>query len=534
MADYRKTLELILKQQIESQPVSIIDDPVVPVGEILPDKLFYSEFSEEDAETFFDIYEAFRVSYQDSPKMAVGTLESNLNAQAKAMPKGVCPVDIILYASRLIGKELGSDPDVFHCVRDSVVRNLNSAGTETLRYILGGWTWSMQISIFIEAVGRGNRPELIEAAMRYHPRIVSMCKNEQDKRPLKAYLNMFLETQNENYLSEIVEVVSDPAFAKDDKLVSYFVDDRLKKDPFFRNVSNRNDLIETLLERRLPPKFRSQIERLRYREDRNVEGLTVSDVERMTFGRYSAEDLRKCERANERELRMKVCQKIKGSIDEVSPGEQMGRAYMVLGTKGHDCARDMVRFLEGQKKRYPEYAVPIAIALLDLGEIDENQLFDTLFSGSCPYQSFWGMNLCKYFVYKRHVVNLYADKLLPYVSRCLRQGSLDEKRTKRYLDILNKVTAAVGGNENNSGMLHSPKIPGEILAIVTSVPTERTTDRTLCDTILALLAPHVHTYKVRAYLNKLKKDLGPNMLEIEAEINDMIRRGDQIAPPVKS
>ena len=81
-----------------------------------PDNLFYSEFSESDARSFFDIFNRFKESITTS-KFAVDSLEVNLKTQLRAVTKGVNPVEVVLYSSRSIKEQLYSNSKIIKVLK---------------------------------------------------------------------------------------------------------------------------------------------------------------------------------------------------------------------------------------------------------------------------------------------------------------------------------------------------------------------------------------------------------------------------------
>ena len=202
MEDWRKKLDLIQKKIDEESEVTIIDEEVTGVKALhyAPDNLFYSEFSEADAEAFFAIFEGFRNAYNMNKNLAIKALSDNIELQIDEMSNNVCPVEVILFASRSIKDLLSTDPKLFKEFKNLIAKHIGVWMQKSAWYILSGWEWKHQLAIFVEAIGESNDATLLKLAMDYYDRIAKLCIDKEDCQVLKSYINMILATQN---LSEL-------------------------------------------------------------------------------------------------------------------------------------------------------------------------------------------------------------------------------------------------------------------------------------------------------------------------------------------
>ena len=73
---YARILEQMKKNSTTSTSISGAD-----TKNDEPDCLFYTNFSRETAEAFYDIFEKFKGYYKQNPSVAIDTLKNNLKKQ---------------------------------------------------------------------------------------------------------------------------------------------------------------------------------------------------------------------------------------------------------------------------------------------------------------------------------------------------------------------------------------------------------------------------------------------------------------------
>ena len=136
--DWRETLKNLGSQIAENAEVSILDREITGVtsSNNTPDTLFYSEFSEEDAETFFSIFTRFKDAYAENPAVAIQALTTNLDIQIGAMPPDICPTEILLFSSRIVKEQIERDSRVFKLLKNNVVKLLRRTPSKVIWYIL--------------------------------------------------------------------------------------------------------------------------------------------------------------------------------------------------------------------------------------------------------------------------------------------------------------------------------------------------------------------------------------------------------------
>ena len=160
-----------------------------------PDCLFYTNFSRESAVAFYEVFENFKEYYRSNPSIAVERLKSNLKIQIEAMGD-ICPIEVILYASRIIRDQLNNRP-----IKQALVTTIQQyipGSLKSVQYILSGWEWPQILAIVIEACGKTNNDYAIKMAMDYCAKLAKKFVDKNDNELLKSYITMIEYAQNEN------------------------------------------------------------------------------------------------------------------------------------------------------------------------------------------------------------------------------------------------------------------------------------------------------------------------------------------------
>ena len=541
MADYKLSDLAELKEVlIQKAPVSIMDDDVTGVkgSNDAPDTLFYSEFSEEDAEAFFEIFTRFKDSYDINTRVAVETLEYNLNQQIKAMPKNVSSIEIILFASRCIKDLIKSDAKVHKVIKNIVAKQLRSSSNKIAWYILSGWEWKQQLGIFVEAIGEDNDDNLIKLAMRYYNDIAESCSDDDDKSVLNSFVNMLLATQNGEYIEYIADVVSHYVFMNDIQMVDTFID-KCKKTAYLKTEPLFSELLREINSRNLTASFRTKLGYLQSRQADIMQTskpiVTTSELSSLEFGRTSSQDLFRCERTKGEDSKM-VASLIMSNIDNIYPEEQRGRAYVVIATKAkfyrdENERMDVVNFLKVEKEEYPIYEMGIDTALMEMNELGPKDVFDALISSR--YKSFWGKNIASYFRYNKR---LFANDFIPYLEKVLSKEGITEEETSRVLYVLTEIVKAYNGKADKLNDDIEMALPDKLLKVVCLKPTF--SDRLIYESILEILEiiMRISPSKKKVilkYLDKVKASVTGkgNLLSVEIRVDTLIRKGDTLSEP---
>ena len=235
-----------------------------------PDGVFFSEFPEEDAMAYGTIFSNFVSSYRLNPKFARSGLEDDLNIQNKAVDGRFCPLELILYSSRLANGIIEQDADVFGILK-RLVGNLmigNGDIGKIAHYILGGWEWKPQIAIFIEAIGSADN-SLIGMAMDYYPQIAELCIDDNTNL-IKSYLKMLIDSQDVENVEFVADVVSHAVFKNDYELIEYLYNTVIKN-RYWKNPEVLRRLVEAIESRNISMQLRAKMSDIRKRHIRDDE-----------------------------------------------------------------------------------------------------------------------------------------------------------------------------------------------------------------------------------------------------------------------
>ena len=525
-------------------PASIMDKEVTGVqgSSVAPDTLFYTEFEEADAEAYFDIFAKFGESFPMNSNMAIHTLEYNLKQQIKAM-QNVSSVEIVLYASRCVKDLIENNVEVFNALKSIVAKCLKSdPDREKIAwYILSGWEWKQQLSLFVEAIGEANDRELIDFAMTQYDRIAQLCAKDlhaishHDAKVLLSFVNMLFATQNGDYIKYIVDVVSHASFMNEESICASFWD-KCNKTLYIKAEPLCSEFLQELDSRDLNNAFRFNMNQFKNRQ-RNM--LKSNDEARadnsqftcLTFGPLSKVHLNECK--NKKENLGQVVRVIMDNINNIYPDNIKGEAYILLGTKSQFLVenerKEVVEFLNKEKEHDPNFELPIKVALMDLCENVSNDVFKTLVSKK--YKEFWGSSIGSYFRYRK-------EKLADFLAYCINHLpdiASDENEMARIYNVLFDVIKAYNGND-----VLLAKSRKETANMILNLACDRAdyANQKVYVSILDMLeivmkACPSQKKRILTYLDKVKVSLSRRggMFDIEARVDKMIIEGDRLSEP---
>lgn len=437
-----------------SDEVSILDTDVTGIkgSDDTPDGVFYTEFSEEEAVAYHKIFSNFVELYGINTRIAVSGLVDDLNLQNAAVVEKFCPIELILFSSRYANNIIESDPDqkVFKKLKIIVGKLLNTDAMKIAQYILGGWEWKTQLSIFVEAIGVA-APELVDVAMEHYSHIATMCADD-DKTLLKSYVNMLISTQDESFAGYFSDVTTNEVFMNDNEVIDYFCRG-ISKDSYWRNEDVFRQIVEEIEGRAISPILRKRISDLKRqilkddtRAEATIHGMLNSKnidyetkvewVNKLHFVGACATDLYEWEMTRDPDISVLINNKVMDNIDSIIPDEIKARAYIALATHSKRHKEEIIDFLLKQKEATVNFKLPIEIALFDLRVVSSEELFNSLFVDS--YQEFHGKTLGKYFRYNKVAI---SNDFISYLKRYL-SNSLDENTLDKALQILFHVLEA--------------------------------------------------------------------------------------------
>ena len=532
----QKIAELDIQDTTEE--VSILGEDVTGVksNNNGPDDLFYTEFSETDAKTFFDIFSKYKYSITTN-KYALGSLEANLKEQVAKMSKGVNPIEVVLYASRCIKDQIYSNTKIIKILKGIIIPHLRFPDNSKICWhILAGWEWLAPICVLLESIGGSNNEELIKIAMDSYPHLAVMARETNERYLFTAYLNMLFETQNISLNQYIIDVVTNKNFVQDNELTDGFLKkinriDYLNTDPVY------SELLSAISAKSVTPAaFRIKIETaLKGRKKTNGGGIigdgpSPIDVESLQFGRSSRRDINMIKNLRESETIIIALRKVMDNIDNIFPEEQRGDAYVLLGTKGMLIRAEIISFLMEELQNNPNYRVPIYIALQELKEIGLDDVKNAI--SEVEYRQYWVNSLANYCRFR---TKFLGDVLVPFFTAEIIENSADETIVKKYLTFLNDILNIYNAG---AGKFNSDTILPEAIINMMKALNRTFNDRDIFDmmlSILALLAKACPSKKakIKEQLYIIKENIKGNdsLKSIEMRVNSLIKSMESIVAP---
>lgn len=174
-------------------------------------RMFFYNFSRGDIEDYIDIFRIFSLE-SENPKFKnvfIGLLQKKNN---EMLESGVLPIECLLYASRLIGKQVDDNDELVETIADVLnALSITALGAEdkvqqALKNIVSLWDWGGQVLAVVLYVGKSGNHELIKYIMQneVQKHITSIHKTKG-----KLYLlKMLLATKDAEYSREICKMLS--------------------------------------------------------------------------------------------------------------------------------------------------------------------------------------------------------------------------------------------------------------------------------------------------------------------------------------
>lgn len=528
---YARILEQMKKNSTASATNNAITGAETKNDE--PDCLFYTNFSRETAIAFYDIFEAFKGYFKSNPSVAVDKLKNNLKQQIDSMG-GICPIEVLLYASRVIREHLTNR--AIKKVLISLIQGYIPQNLKSVQYILSGWEWPQILSIVIEACGKTNDEAAIKLAMEYCPKISKKFVDKNDNDLIKSYITMIEETQNEDYLDYLTTIATLPEFEADNLLAEYLVQE-LKRNRFFTQY--REDIAETIHSKTNNFSLKRMLEKIlnnTYAPNNanafNMGGLNyeykVKQVERMDFTVRTSAQLVDFEKSREAdsEIILLTCKKILKDLSHMRNSDK-NLALIMVGTKGSRLdAYELVEKIEEIKDLYGEVAVCASIALSELSPrkypleeavkliIDDNEYDD------------WYWAVGKYFRFRK--TNFEKCMMRAFSER------IEETTSSNLASVLERFyKVIITFNGNNELLSTQPSIQEEIFEILDTVINTNLTE-SACNQIIEILELMLSfaSQEVLEFLDELKKVAEENNYErTRIKVNNVIKKGDLAREP---
>lgn len=499
-----------------------------------PDCLFYTNFSRESAVAFYEVFENFKLYYTSNSSIAVEKLKSNLKSQIDEMGN-ICPIEVILYASRIIRDKLNDKPikqALVSTIQQYIPRNLKS-----VQYILSGWEWPQILVVVIEACGKTNNDYAIKTAMDYCAKLAKKFVDKNDTEVLKSYITMIEYTQNENYLNYITQIATVPQFEENEALVNYLVKE-LNKNSFLKENSDlisknihakaNNYYLKNSLEKIMKNVWPNSSTNIF-----NMNGLSyerkVKQIETMDFSRNTYKMLRDFENLKaDNETVLLICKHILNDIPKMRPSDRIN-ALILVGTKGSRIRATELKesILELQKSNQElKVASMIALTELDsqnftLGNTMEQLIADDNIDD-------WYLAIGKYFRYRKSyfredLMRVFFEKI-PYVSK---------NDMPVLLEKLLKLIEAFNGGVSHDSLSTDTETQMAIIELLKTVEETPLTDVS-CEKLISILKVMLSfcPNEVLTLLDSLKKIAENNCYDkIIARVNEVIKKGDSAREP---
>lgn len=526
-----------LKNNDIADEVSILGEDVTGVrsNNDGPDNLFYSEFSESDARSFFDIFNRFKESITTN-QFAVDSLEVNLKTQLRAVTKGVNPLEVVLYSSRSIKEQLYSNSKIIKVLKSIVIPNLRYPdNTKIVWHILAGWEWLAPICVLIEAIGDTNNDELVELAMKSYPRLANMARETNERYIFTSYLSMVFATQNPAFNKYIIDIVTNKNFVQDNDLTDAFLK-KISKIGYLNSEPTYSNLLTDISAKSgIPAPFRIKMDNLlKARHQKELLDGTTNEknfnIASLQFGRSSRKDINTIKNIRDNDIIIEALKAVMNSIDNIYPEEQKGDAYVLLGTKGMIIRNEVISFLNRELDRCSEYKIPIYLALQELREIGMDDVLSSILTEN--YRLYWVKSVANYCRFRTRFL---GECLVPKFTSEIIANPSDETIIKRYLKILYSILDvynAGAGKLNSDNVL--PEAIINMMTALNAVFNDGEIYELMID-ILHLLSKACPSKK-RKILNQLyvmKENLKNqnNYKTIEDRINKLIKSMESIVAP---
>ena len=365
-------------------------------------------------------------------------LRENLEKQCTSMSQEehISPIEILLFAARLISEELENNPAIHRCIRQ-IISSYFAKGEDLeenqkiLNYILCGWEWKYLLQIVLEACGEANKDDLIETAKRMANELIEKYTTASDITVLEGYLQMICLSQNTAYIELLGDIFEMPAVTNNATATERLMN-LLDEDDFMRDHAQQ--IIATIQNRDIGQVLDNKISR-RYSRYANRNNSLLSDLnsninlQAKVRTIYDA-DIQDIEQFNalesnkHQELNIAICEKLCRDLPKLTQINNntiryiCSRGYILLGTKGAatpECKAFAVPFLQQESFRDSRFTVPIMIALAEFNEISYTKLFDVI--NHDPNERIWGGAVGQYFRFRR---NLIENNLFKFIGDAIK------------------------------------------------------------------------------------------------------------------
>lgn len=498
-----------------------------------PDCLFYTNFSRESAVAFYEVFENFKEYYRSNPSIAVERLKSNLKIQIEAMGD-ICPIEVVLYASRIIRDQLNNRP-----IKQALVTTIQQyipGNLKSVQYILSGWEWPQILAIVVEACGKTNNDYAIKMAMDYCAKLAKKFVDKNDNELLKSYITMIEYAQNENYLKYITQIATIPQFEEDNALADYLVRE-LRRNSFLKE--HKESISESIHAKTSNYSLKRSLEKIMDNTCPNINanafnmnGLSyerkVKQVEAMDFTRSTSAMLSNFERSREPddEIVLLTCKKILRDISGMRPSDR-NLALILVGTKGSRIrATELTEPILELQESYRELKVTSMIALTELDQRNyklEDAMNQIIVDGDIDN---WDWAVGKYFRFRK----AFFEKNLMRAF-CERIPSVSGGDMSAFLGRFLKLVELFNGNNE---LLSTQEATQKAIIEFLKMVLETSLTDAACGQLVNILEFMLSfcPNEVLTLLDNLKKIAENNYyVKIIACVNEVIKKGDLAREP---
>lgn len=530
----------------------------------LHNRLFFNKFSEKDARDIFDIFDKYASNANKTSACAV--FRNQMTQKLYSM--NTAPIELMLYASRSVRNCMNGqfESEMVNFITNLLKKEKESTNIKVVNNILANWEWAQQIQILLRAIGnltsgrdiaRANqdqlgykernadrlRDEYVGYAMSNFDNVIANLTTADALTIMKTYTDLAVKVYSIDYAKV---VLLHPMLKNEKRYLLSYLESALKiKYLDSEDIKEfKSDLGASLIDSGMysgdvvdsiqkwtkattrsqnsfVDDMNSAISATRKREIVNnyVDfGNETQEIDRIYY------NLTKIKAADACEI---VCEKVMQDMCIVGTDAMRSKLYVLLGTKGDlttsRVKANIINWLEGESSNYPEYTLPIDIALLCLHKKRYQDIFDNFFNGY-P-KKFWIKCLTDYMVFNK---NMYSVNFIEYFKASIANAN-DVSEVARYVDIMDKLTEQVV----KSGKMGLQSIAAKLIDILDRACDFGYTDQ-LYESIYNILMrlPNKnllsHDTNVTNVINKML-----NNPEVRSDIQAKIIKLSQIVDPPK-
>ncbi|MBQ7975755.1 MAG: hypothetical protein IJ300_08750 [Clostridia bacterium] len=286
------------------------------------DYLFYTNFSETEAESFFDIFNGFNRYYStQTAAKDLRQLGSNLEKQIAAT--AVPPLELILYTSRVINKYIENNEHIFNSLT-AILQSYIKDNYPSISCMAGAWEWKNQLLLLAEACGRAKDDKAIGIMMENYNRICDLFG--QSSKVQKAYVRMLLHTQDEKNINYMADIVSSYQFVSNPECLNLLKRPIRTAESFVSQFEK--EFLEELFVRKIPSGFKTKVERIF-----GVNDSTGAESFVWEWGFKSKESLFKLSQINNKNELPDIIDMVITHYPEITGRENQQRALYTMAVK---------------------------------------------------------------------------------------------------------------------------------------------------------------------------------------------------------